>query len=86
MNESSCWNKRPLVCSDGTDVDEVQITALLGKPDKILRRGEGMQSRVWFCYTCAKTHRFSEPVIIPAPCECGGIGFEKREAANDAHA
>lgn len=37
-----------------------------------------MMSAKWFCCGCAKLHELPEPVRPPAPCECGGIAFEKR--------
>jgi hypothetical protein len=58
-------------------MDQRDVIALLGEPDRITR-GRGMVSTKWFCSTCAKTHTFPEPVRPPAPCECGGISFEKR--------
>ena len=55
------------------------VIAALGEPNRILPRGSrGMVSAAWFCSTCCKLHTFPEPVRPPAPCECGGIAFEKR--------
>lgn len=59
-------------------MDQRDVVALLGEPDRILPRGRMMVSAKWFCSTCAKLHTFPEPVRAPAPCECGGIAFEKR--------
>jgi len=57
------------------------VIAAMGEPDRILPRGRlGMVSTAWFCPTCCKLHTFPEPVRPPAPCECGGIAFEKRSA------
>lgn len=61
-------------------MDKSELLARLGEPDRILPRGRGMVSTAWFCSTCCKLHTFSEPVRIPAPCECGGIAFEKRSS------
>lgn len=61
-------------------MNESDVIAMLGEPDQILPRGRGMVSRAWFCSTCCKLHTFAEPVAAPAPCECGGIFFEKRDA------
>lgn len=59
-------------------MDKSDVIAKLGEPDRILSRGQGMVSRAWFCPKCCKLHTFAEPVRPPAPCECGGIAFEKR--------
>ena len=61
-----------------------EVIALLGEPDRIYPPGTAprMLSTHWFCCGCAKLHTFCEPVKCPAPCECGGICFEKRAAPN----
>lgn len=59
-------------------MNDSDVIALLGEPDRILPPGKGMVSRSWSCTTCRKLHQFPEPVRPPAPCECGGIAFEKR--------
>lgn len=59
-------------------MDKTDVLAMLGEPDRIVPRGFGIKGRAWFCSTCCKLHTFPEPVGIPAPCECGGITFEKR--------
>jgi hypothetical protein len=61
---------------------KAEVLALLGEPDRIYPPGMGprMLSTYWFCCGCAKLHTFPEPVECPAPCECGGITFEKRKA------
>jgi hypothetical protein len=60
------------------NLNKSELLTRLGKPDRILLRGQGMVSRAWFCSNCAKVHTFTQPVRVPAPCECGGIAFEKR--------
>jgi hypothetical protein len=59
-------------------MNKADVLRILSEPDRILPRGMGMVSRAWSCSTCRKLHQFPEPVGAPAPCECGGIAFEKR--------
>lgn len=60
-------------------MNTADVIRLLGEPDEILHVGnDRMKSRAWFCNACAKIHTFTEPVAIPAPCDCGGICFERR--------
>lgn len=61
-------------------MNKQDVIDLLGEPDRIMR-GPMMTSKHWFCPTCAKLHTFATPVRPPAPCECGGIIFEKRSEA-----
>jgi hypothetical protein len=59
---------------------KAEVLAMFGEPDKIYPPGTRppMLSTSWYCCSCAKVHTFPEPVKCPAPCECGGIAFEKR--------
>lgn len=59
-------------------MDKREVLERLGEPDRILPPGKGMVSTAWLCSNCCKLHTFPEPVRPPAPCECGGIAFEKR--------
>lgn len=59
-------------------MNRADVIEKLGVPDLILPPGKGMVSFKWFCSTCCKLHTFETPVRVPAPCECGGISFEKR--------
>jgi len=51
-----------------------------GEPDRILKPNEGMKSVRWRCMSCGKVYQFGAPMRVPAPCECGGIMFEKQDA------
>ncbi len=57
---------------------EQDVIDLLGEPDAVMPAGRGMTSAAWLCSTCKRLHEFDTPVRPPAPCECGGIAFEKR--------
>lgn len=57
---------------------EQDVVDLLGEPDAVLPAGSGMTSTAWLCSACNRLHEFDEPIRPPAPCDCGGIAFEKR--------
>lgn len=59
-------------------MDERDIIAALGPPDAILPARLGMVSTEWLCSQCCKLYVFDKPVRPPAPCECGGLAFERK--------